>query len=304
MQRASLYHLLVFLMAAGPVNAQLSWFNVDSEYAPLPQGFHVYKTTDSLDGRPNIAYYAIANLKDKNLQFTTDTTFQRRLTPTQFFEKNHQPLLVVNCTFFSFETNQNLNLVIRDKKILAHTVRKVRQVKGDTTSKFIDERILRGAIGIKSGRKPDVAWVCSDTACRYVYAAQSLPPARFKRWKMQTAVGGGPVLVQDSRVTVTNEEERMFTGKAIHDKHPRTAMGYTPRGELVVLVIQGRYPGLAEGATLKQEAQILQQLGCQEALNMDGGGSSSLLINGKKTITPSEKGTERPTPAVFLIKSL
>jgi exopolysaccharide biosynthesis protein len=44
-------------------------------------------------------------------------------------------------------------------------------------------------------------------------------------------------------------------------------------------------------------------LGCVEALNLDGGGSSCMLINGKETIWPSDKGQQRAVPAVFIIKS-
>ena len=120
---------------------------------------------------------------------------------------------------------------------------------------------------------------------------------------MKTAVGGGPVLVQAGRVLISNEEELKFTGKAITDKHPRTAMGYTKNGDLIILVIQGRFPGIAEGATLEQEAKILIGLGCTEALNLDGGGSSCMLINGRETIKPSDKAGERPVPAVFIINN-
>ena len=62
-------------------NAQLTWVNVDTGFSPIPMGFHVFKTTDSLDGKPFAAYYAIADLKNKKLVFTTDTTSNRRLTP-------------------------------------------------------------------------------------------------------------------------------------------------------------------------------------------------------------------------------
>ena len=124
----------------------------------------------------------------------------------------------------------------------------------------------------------------------------------FKKWKMKTAVGGGPVLVQNGQVRISNNEEMKFSGKAINDKHPRTAMGYTTDGKLIILVIEGRSKN-AGGATLVQEAQILKDLGCWEALNLDGGGSSCLLVNGKQTIKVSDAG-QRPVPAVFVIKSL
>jgi exopolysaccharide biosynthesis protein len=50
------------------------------------------------------------------------------------------------------------------------------------------------------------------------------------------------------------------------------------------------------------EAKLLKDIGCIEALNLDGGGSSCLLINGKETIQPSDKEGQRPVPAVMLIK--
>jgi hypothetical protein len=294
--------------------AQVKWQNVDALYGSLPKDFHVYKTTDSIDGKPNIAYYAIAPLEDKKLDFTTDTTYKRRLTPQQFFEKNGQPLLVVNGTFFSFETNQNLNLVIRDGKLVSHTVRKVRTRAGDTTAPFRDEKMIRGAIGIDKKRKADIAWVSSDSSDRFASGSQvpvlnettvlTYVRRKSERWKMETAIGGGPVVVQDGKVFITNEEERMFAGKAILDKHPRTCIGYTKDGRLVIMVIQGRYPGIAEGATLEQEAKLMAAIGCTEALNLDGGGSSCMLINGKETITPSEKRIQRPVPAVFMIRKL
>ena len=119
---------------------------------------------------------------------------------------------------------------------------------------------------------------------------------------MITAIGGGPVLLQAGEIKITNEEEFRFSGKAIEDKHPRTAMGYTKNNKLIILVIEGRNPGIAAGATLKQEAIIFKDLGCWEALNLDGGGSSCKLENGKATIKVSDKEGERPIPAVFIIR--
>jgi exopolysaccharide biosynthesis protein len=125
----------------------------------------------------------------------------------------------------------------------------------------------------------------------------------WRRWKMQTAVGGGPVLVHNGIILVTNEEEGLFI-KGDRDLNPRSAIGYTRDGRLIILAIQGRTPKQAAGVTLSQEAKILQDLGCYEALNLDGGGSSCLLVNGKETIHPSDKEGERPVPAVFLIKQI
>src|SRR5664279_5571984 len=93
--------LIYFTMLYLVSNAQLSWKNLDSLYKPLPSSVHIYKSTDSIDGKPDVVYYVIADLKDRDLNFTADTTYKRRLTPSQFFEKDNHPLLVVNSSYFS-----------------------------------------------------------------------------------------------------------------------------------------------------------------------------------------------------------
>ncbi|TAH06027.1 MAG: hypothetical protein EAZ16_00710 [Sphingobacteriales bacterium] len=65
----------------------------------------------------------------------------------------------------------------------------------------------------------------------------------------------------------------------------------------------GRNPGVAEGVSLTELAQLLKELNCTEAMNLDGGGSSCMLINGKPTIKVSDKEGQRPVPAVFIIKT-
>lgn len=311
--------------------AQLQWQNVDSVYGPLPKSVRVYFTNQAIDTSPFRAFYVIADLKDKGLEFTTDTTLNRRLTPAQFYGKNEKPLLVVNGTFFSFETNRNLNIVVKDGKLVSHNIK---AVKAKASGSLMYYYPLRSAIGIDDNRNADVARIFTDSIEKFSYSFRegqsgfygqdSAPGIKFfknfpimrgcipfisfnkknklfYKWKMRTAIGGGPMLVHDGSIKITNEEERMFTGKAIDDKHPRTAMGYTADNKLIILVIEGRTKE-AGGATLLQAAQILKDLGCVEALNLDGGGSSCLLINGKETIKPSDKTGQRPIPAVFLIK--
>jgi hypothetical protein len=303
--------------------AQLQWQNVDSVYQPLPATVHVFKTNSLLDGKPNIAYYLIADLKDKSLSFTTQVGKGKRYTPSQYYEQEQHPLVVMNSTFFEFVHNSNLNVIIKDGNLLAqqHNV-----VAGRGKDTLTYRHVLVGAIGISKKRKADVAWVYTDSALPVAYAVQNpVKPfkdslayyhlsdmqgiltknagARLKKWKMQTATGGGPVLLQHGEIQISNNEELKFAGKAIDDKHPRTAMGYTADNKLILLVIEGRFPGKAEGATLAQQAQMLKDLGCVEAINLDGGGSSCLLINGKQTITPSDKEGQRPVPGVFIVKN-
>ena len=293
------------------VSAPWHWQQVDADFGTLPSSMHVFKTTDSLYGRPQLAYYVSVPLSEKSALFTSQVGYGKRYTPAQYYEQEGHPLLVINTSFFSFVTNGNLNLVVRDGKMLAWN-QPSRRGKKDSIYHYT----TRSALGITTGRKADVAWIFTDSTQPLPYAfedgpvqatgADSVPTLaamqdrHWKRWKMQTAVGGGPVLVYNGSVRVTNEEEGLF----IHgekDMHPRSAIGYTRDGRLIVLAVQGRTPGVAAGVTLAQEAKILLDLGCYEAINLDGGGSSCMLVNGKETIHPSDKGGERPVPAVFLI---
>ncbi len=132
--------------------------------------------------------------------------------------------------------------------------------------------ITRSAIGIDRHRNADVAWIFTDAdrkkafemrhgpaECSGTNANPSLKEMKricstgrgrlVKPWKMKTAVGGGPTLISDGAIHITNEQERMFMGLAINDRHPRTAMGYTAEEELIILSVEGRFPGIAEGAT-------------------------------------------------------
>ena len=310
------------------ISAQLKWINVDSLYQPLPPSVHVYFTDSPVDTGTFRAYYLIADLKDKDIEFTVDTSKGRRLTPSKFYEKNGKPVVVVNTTFFSFATNQNLNVVIKDGKLLGYNIHTINGRGKDT---FTYRHPFGSAIGISKKRKADIAWLYADSSMRKPWASQiQLGPVKdsisqptfeyldqktsvipiphsgkleswFEKWKMQTAVGGGPVLLQFGKIKITNNEELKFAGKAIDDKHPRTAMGYTKDGKLIILEVEGRNKN-AGGATLTQEAQIFKDLGCQEALNLDGGGSSCMLVNGKETIKVSDATGQRPVPAVFIIK--
>ncbi len=310
----------------------VNWKNVDSLFQPLPPSVQVfmgdkqYVTGDTGGFR---AYYVIADLKDKRLTFTTDTSKNRRLTPAAFYDKNNKPLLVVNTTFFSFATNQNLNVVIKDRKLVSYNIHSLPGRGKDT---FTYRHPHTSAIGITRKRTADIAWIYTDSLHRHAYASQqpvklmkdsfssfryvipfekkgrglhgTLKPYTrgFEKWNMQTAVGGGPVLIQEGEIKITNNEELKFAGKAIDDKHPRTAMGYTEDDKLIILMIEGRNKN-ATGASLTMLAWILRDLGCVEALNLDGGGSSCMLVNGKETIKPSDKEGQRAIPAVFIIQA-
>ncbi|WP_126971231.1 phosphodiester glycosidase family protein [Gynurincola endophyticus] len=300
--------LVTFFMPA----AFSQWKNVSDRYQPLPADMDVFYTDDLFNGRAFQAYYAVIRPSGKT-RFETAVGNGKRFTPQEYYEREGKPLMVVNTTFFSFETNQNLNMVVKNGKLVAYNVSAV-SVK-DTDSFYYP---TTGAFGISKKQVPDIAWTFTDSSKKHAYALQQHPsvvkgtaskpslknlqlkPAA-RKWKVETAVGGGPVLVQNGMVRVTNTEERKFV-TGLLDLHPRTAIGYKPDGSVIILIVAGRMPGIAEGINLKELAELFVSLGCVEALNLDGGGSSCMLINGKETITPSSKGEQRPVPAVLMVR--
>lgn len=98
-----------------------------------------------------------------------------------------------------------------------------------------------------------------------------------------TAIGGGPTLVRDGK-------PREWSGFLL--RHPRSAVGWN-KDHVFLVEVDGRQAGLSVGMTFPEFANYLVQLGCDQAMNLDGGGSAALWVFGQLMSNPSE-GQERP----------
>lgn len=106
--------------------------------------------------------------------------------------------------------------------------------------------------------------------------------------KVSNAVGGGPFLLKGGVPSVDAVAQR-FTKDFYQNRHARSAVGKTADGAVIFTVVEAR-PGITVGATLDELADIMKRLGCTDAMNMDGGGSSSINIQGLTLNHPSENG--------------
>jgi hypothetical protein len=98
---------------------------------------------------------------------------------------------------------------------------------------------------------------------------------------VKTAIGGGPVLVRRGkplRIRVPDSDAYEFT--SMTERHPRSAVGWN-NDHVFIVAVDGRHPGMSEGMTLRELGKYLVKLGCQEAMNLDGGGSSTLWFDGR-----------------------
>jgi hypothetical protein len=109
--------------------------------------------------------------------------------------------------------------------------------------------------------------------------------------KIDQTMGGGPFLLRNSQIAVDAERQN-FNDAFSKKRHPRTAIGRTSDGDLWIAVIDGRQK-MSDGATLEETAKIMLKLGCVDAVNLDGGGSSAINIMGLLLNRPSD-GKERP----------
>ena len=99
-------------------------------------------------------------------------------------------------------------------------------------------------------------------------------------------ISGGPYLVKNGEVFVDMTEQKLG---AIGGKNPRTAIGYTQDGDFIMVAVDGR-EGASVGLTLKELAWFMKSIGCTNAMNLDGGGSTVMYVNGRVVNMPKVKG--------------
>lgn len=109
-----------------------------------------------------------------------------------------------------------------------------------------------------------------------VNLATSLQPSSFEPYP--NIMGGGPLLLKQGQ-TVLNAEAESFNSSFATQAAPRSAVGVQSNGQ--VLLVTVHYSPGSRGITLVELAQLMQQLGSVDALNLDGGSSSSLYLGGQ-----------------------
>lgn len=106
-------------------------------------------------------------------------------------------------------------------------------------------------------------------------------------WKnVKHIISGGPYLVKNSEVYVDMTAQKLG---AIGGRNPRSAIGYTADNNLILVAVDGR-EGSSIGMTLMELANFMKQIGCTNAMNLDGGGSTVMYVKGQVVNNPHQKG--------------
>jgi hypothetical protein len=127
-------------------------------------------------------------------------------------------------------------------------------------------------------------------------------PSPSHSWSAaEDVLAAGPKLITDGRVDVTDQREKMLPTFAT-DLHPRTAIGVLADGRALLLVVDGRQPGFSDGMSLAELARALIDLGVREAINLDGGGSTTMVVGGSVVNRPSDPTGERPVSDAIVVR--
>lgn len=302
-----------------PPVAGTEWTDVSDQFGELPAYIKVMMSPSRLQGKKAIAYIAVADMKeaewdvwsinDPLLEGSSDS-FK---TPSAVYDETSCPI-VINAGFFyaSGGKNYSASLAVRDSEVLACNINYASE---DWNTIYYP---TRAALIMSEAGNFDACWTYKTWNNHFMYpspapnnwntAPAPTPTADYPEGGQvltaKTAIGGGPLLIDKGELKNTYVAE-LFNGTSgigPTSKQPRTAIGVTSDSKMILFVCEGRNMTTGvSGLTTEDVANVLLDLGCVEAINLDGGGSSCMLVNGKETIKVSD-GSQRAVGSTIMIR--
>lgn len=155
--------------------------------------------------------------------------------------------------------------------------------------------LARGVAGLQPGQQVRV-----DTSLRDGAQLLTRPGT--------SVVNGGPELVHDGAVHITQRQDGMvhpsepsFAYGWVLQRNPRTFAGVDSRGRTVLVTVDGRQPDQL-GLSIPEAAAVARSLGLVEAINLDGGGSTAMVVGGQVITHPSDATGERPVGDAITVR--
>ena len=188
--------------------------------------------------------------------------------------------------------NNTFGLNIKEKPSkMAERVDAILAINGDYYGFREKGYVLRNGLLYDPSRLPrdsksDILIVNNDGTFTIQKEAKETSTAIYERGAWQVFCFG-PGLISNGQVIV-DETSEVAAYKA---SNPRTAIGYIEEGHYVMMVSDGRTPASA-GLSLYQLALVLEEYGVKDAYNLDGGGSSVMIFNGKIINQPTSNGED------------
>jgi len=295
--------LLVAACSAGPADPiDLSWEPMNELNAALPAAVRVYAGVDTV--APLRAWYVRVRPGDGVALSIAAAVDADGVETSSEIAARTAARVVLNGGYFRMgeDPMRHVGLLMVDGEIVEPAVDSVLR---DGERYYL----ARGTLGFLEDGSPDIAWVSSRDGVLYEWddpppntAETPITELEFEglaTWPARHAVAAGPVLVMEGVERLTIDAE-VFFGTTIPDVHPRTAAGVTVEGDLIVVVVDGRQRD-SRGVSLVELAEIMLGLGSVEAVNLDGGGSSTLVVDGVLVNRPLGSQSERQVMSALLI---
>jgi len=116
----------------------------------------------------------------------------------------------------------------------------------------------------------------------------------------EDVISGVPLLVLNGKIDIPWEQEK--SSKAfVETRHPRTAVAKLKDGKFLMVTVDGRQEGYSVGMNLNELAAFFVEMGAADAMNLDGGGSTTMFLDGKIVNRPSDKEGERSVGDAILV---
>lgn len=124
-------------------------------------------------------------------------------------------------------------------------------------------------------------------------------------------VNGGPMLVERGAVVIDADRDGLVRHEPgvdnfffgwVRQRNPRTMVGVDARGQVLLVAVDGRQAGRSPGLSILEAAQVMRALGAVTAMNLDGGGSTTMVLDGQVVNRPSDPSGERADGDAILVR--
>lgn len=281
----------------------ITWTNITSTFS-LPEGVEVFKGERA---SPLLKiWYLKVNMNNKNIAIKPyiSTPVGNREIITNFLPRINA-IAGINGGFFDMTSGASYSACVNPDIVLAKNIQAVTR----NSKSYI---LTRSFFGIMESREMAIDWIYhfgNKTTDIYRYdqptpnkdgtpaAAPSMTSGKSYS-DLLVGIGGGPTLLKAGKVNVTyNEEVFWGSGVGLDNGDPRTAVGFTKDKYCIMITADGRQAASA-GIGLTELGQVMLSLGCVDAMNLDGGGSTQMAVGSKLVNVPSES---RPVPTILAV---
>ena len=283
-------------LEAQPETPQLAWEKQTYEGV---EGVEIYKTTSQLNGRNFNAWYAVADPSKVDFRVMYPETKGSKKTVQAQAEAAGDCLALINGAIYG---NYNIGVIFTEGQMTQEWHGEIEGCYWASNSQLY--QVTRPIIGVDKDGKATAYWVgVPQQGIFYYYdrpQANVVGQAKYGKvsatspvdavdWKPYYAISCGPMVLYDGKVSADNtmvDDTHYYTNyecwdeSGVYSAHPdRSAVGVTADGKIVLFICDGRIDA-SQGAYMKELGPIMKSLGCVHAMNLDGGGSTGMWVNG------------------------